>query len=247
VPERAVALADSLDLEGAVLNTSWYGGYILWVRGESHPPLVDTRNLGDPSFRMLLRRASNDSAAFDTLLRAWNFTHAIVQPPGQPDDGLAMQLSRRPDWSLIAADDVGMLYVRRGAYPRVAEERGYRWLTPDYQRLGTLAARSMTDPRLERELVAELERARASSPFDSRATFWLGLLDLAHGDARAACDRFGEVERQAPLTPGLALRLGMAREALGDVAGARAAYRRALREPPDAPAARGALERLTPR
>ena len=35
VPVRAVEIADSLGLEGPVLNTPWYGGYIYWSRGRA--------------------------------------------------------------------------------------------------------------------------------------------------------------------------------------------------------------------
>jgi hypothetical protein len=244
VPVRAVALADSLGLAGPVLNTPLYGGYILWVRGERHLPLQDTRNLGSAAFRSRLVRARLDPAALDSLLTEWRFTHAILEPPMDPHDQLARQLFERPEWALVFADDAGLLFVRRDLYPAVAAARSYRLMSPDYGELGALAARAQANTTLRRELVAELERARLGSPWNARASLWLGLLALAGGQPREALGHFERVEQLAPVTPGLALRQGLALEGLDDADGARRAYRRALRDTTDAADARAALERL---
>ena len=244
VPVRAVALADSLGLEGTVLNSPWYGGYIFWARGERHLPLQDARHLGTAAFRSRFVRARLDPAALDSLLAEWDVTHAILEPPMDPLDQLARQLFHRPDWALVFADDAGLLFVRRDRYPDVAAARGYRLMSPDYGELGMLAARAQANTTLGHALTAELERARRESPWDARASLWLGLLALAHGHAREALGHFERVERLAPVTPGLALRQGLAHERLGDADGARQAYRRALRDTADAPLARAALTRL---
>jgi tetratricopeptide (TPR) repeat protein len=239
-----VALADSLGLEGPVLNTTEYGGYILWVRGERHLPIQDTRHLGSNEFRSRFVRARLDPAALDSLLADWGFTHAILEPPMDPLDHLAGQLFRRPDWALVFADDAGLLYVRRDRYPAVSAARTYRFLDPDYAGLGAVAMRAQQDTALARGLTLELERARRESAWNARASLWLGLLALSRGQPRDALVQFDRVERLAPVTPGLALRQALAHEQLGDVAGARRAYRRALRDTTDAVAARAALDRL---
>ena len=244
VPVRAVALADSLGLDGPVLDTPWYGGYILWVRGESHLPLQDARNLGSAALRSRLVRARLDPAALDSLLADWRFSHAILEPPGNPLDHLAGQLFHRPDWALVFADDAGLLFVRRDLYPAAAAARGYRLMSPDYAELGVMATRAQSDSALGRELTAELERASRESPWNARASLWLGLLALADGRPREALRHLDHVERLAPVTPGLALRQGLAHERLKDAEGARRAYRRALRDTADAAEARAALERL---
>jgi hypothetical protein len=244
VPVRAAALADSLGLDGPVLNTPWYGGYLLWVRGERHLPLQDSRYLGSAAFRSRFIRARLDPAALDSLLTEWRFTHAILEPPMDPRDQLARQLFDRPDWALVFADDAGLLFIRRDLYPTAAATLGYRLMNPDYGELGAVAARAQADSALRRELVAELERARRESPWDARASLWLGLLALAGGQPRAALGHFDRVERLAPITPGLTLRQGLAHEGLGDADGARRAYRRALRDTTDAADARAALTRL---
>jgi hypothetical protein len=244
VPVRAVALADSLGLDGPVLNTPWYGGYILQVRGERHLPFQDARYLGDATLRSRLVRARVSPAALDSLLAEWHFTHAILEPPMDPRDQLARQLFDRPDWALVFADDAGLLFLRRDLYPGAAAALGYRLLSPDYGELGATAARAQADTTLRRGLVAELERARRESPWNARASLWLGLLALAGGQPREALGHFDHVERLAPITPGLALRQALAHEGLGDAAAARRAYRRALRDTADAAAARAALTRL---
>jgi hypothetical protein len=244
VPVRAVALADSLGLQGPVLNTSWYGGYLLWARGEHHLPIQDTRNLGSAAFRSRFVRARLDPVALDSLLADWGFTYAVLEPPMNPIDRLAVQLFHRPDWALVFADDAGLLFVRRDRAPTFTAERAYRLMSPDYGELGAVAARTQGDPGLERALTAELERSRRESPLDARASLWLGLLALARGHAREALRWFDHVERLAPATPGVALRQGMAHELLGDREGARREYGRALRDTSDTQAARQALARL---
>jgi hypothetical protein len=244
VPVRALALADSLGLDGPVLNTSWYGGYLFWARGERHLPLQDTRNLGSAAFRSRLVRARLDPAALDTLLGEWRFTHAILEPPMSPLDRLTVQLFHRPEWALVFADDAGLLFVRRNLDSAWVAARSYRLLSPDYAEMGALAARAQGDTALARALTAELLRARAESPWNARASLWLGLLALARGRAQEALGYLDHVERLAPATPGLALRQGYAHELLGETAAAERAYRRALRDTSDAAAARDALGRL---
>jgi hypothetical protein len=243
-PGRAVALADSLGLEGAILNSFHHGGYLLWARGESRPPLLDGRGLGPPEFRALYARAMGSSAALDTLIEQWIFTHAILAPPRHPGDRMAGALAARRDWALVFADDGGLLFVRRDLHPQAARALAYRWFTPDYDTMAVRCARALDQERLLAALVGELERARRESPQHARASLWLGLLHLALGDAPRARELLEETHRLAPATPGLSLRLALAREQTGDAAGARAAYRRALQEPDDAAVARAALARL---
>ncbi|HYM80498.1 MAG TPA: hypothetical protein VEY91_03680 [Candidatus Limnocylindria bacterium] len=244
VPVRAVALADSLGVGGVPLNTFHYGGYILWARGESHPPLIDGRALGPPEFRSRFARALVDEGALDSLVAQWRFTHAVLSPPLGLEDRMASHLLERPEWALVFADDAGLLLLRRDLHPEAVARREYRLLSPDYEKMAELAERALADSMLAQRLVAELQRARSESPWHSRASLWLGLFELGGGKAQAAHRLLEEVERDAPATPGLALRLGIAREMVGDRDRARSAYRRALREPVDAEAARAALSRL---
>jgi hypothetical protein len=244
VPVRAVTLADSLHIDGPVLNTPWYGGYIFWARGEKHLPLQDARFLGSAAFRSRLVRARLDPAALDTLLTEWRFTHAILEPAMSPLDRLAVQLFHRPEWALVFADDAGLLFVRRDLDSAWVAERAFRLLSPDYAEMGVLAARAQGDSALARALTAELLRARAESPWNARASLWLGLLALAGGRAQEALGYLDHVERLAPATPGLSFRQGYAHELLGEIGAAERAYRRALRDTSDAAVAREALERL---
>ncbi len=246
VPVRAVALADSAGLEGPVLNTFHYGGYILWVRGEQHPPVIDGRGRGSLQFRRLFAEAYGSPVALDSLLEAWRFTHAILEPPRSSDDRLATNLGRRLEWALVSYDDNGCLFVPWSRYPRLARERAFRYFTPDYLAMTEMSQRSLADRGLGRLLEAELQRARAQSPFHARASMWLGLLALGRGDGKRAVAYLEEAERIAPATPGLALRQGLAYELVGDRTKARRAYRRALKEPDDAIEAGALLESVQP-
>jgi hypothetical protein len=247
VPVRATALADSLHLEGPMFNTFHHGGYILWARGEKNPPLVDGRGRGSFAFRSLYARAYQDPVALDSLLETWDFNSILIEPPQSSEDRLAINIARRLEWGLIFYDDAGLLYVRWNRYHAIADPRAYRYFTPDYGAMLTISEQSLTDPGLRTRLEAELQRARASSPFHSRASMWLGLLALGRNDGATAARYLDEAYRIAPAMPGLALRQGMAHEMLGDVKGAIAAYRRALREDEDRMMARASIQTLQPR
>ncbi|TMQ68353.1 MAG: hypothetical protein E6K78_01460 [Candidatus Eisenbacteria bacterium] len=242
-PVRAVAVADSLRLSGPVLNTAPFGGYLLWARGDSHPPFVDGRGRGNPGTLSLLSRSEIDPVALDSLVRAWDFRYAIVEPPPGSATTLATLLSRELNWALIFYDDDGLLFVRRKDYPAL-EPLAYRFVTPDEIQMRLWTQRTLTDPGLEKLFEAELERARRESSRHARASWWLAEVALAHGDGTRAVAMLNEVERLAPETRGLALKQGMSRRLVGDLAGARAAFRRALANPDDAETAQEELQLL---
>jgi hypothetical protein len=243
-PVRAAALADSLGLDGPVLNTFEYGGYLLWVRGEGHPPLLDGRARGSALFRSRFARAMVDPAAHDSLLRMWPFTHAIVKPPRAAEDYLAVGLARRPEWALIFADDAAFLFVRRDRYPEAARRLRYNLLTPDYPRMARLCDSARFDADLGTALAAELERARTSSPWHSKASYWLSRLELSRGHPRRVLALLDDVRRLRPTTPGLWASRGYAYVMLGERDSARTALRHALRERTNLGAARRLLEML---
>lgn len=240
LPVGAVALADSAAIEGPVLNVPEHGGYILWARGDAHPPLVDLRMRGDQAFHETFARAQTDPLALDLLLEERHFTHAILPVPRSVSDRMATNLARRLEWALVYYDDAGCLFVRWSEHPELAG-RAYRYLTPDYLAMIEMMVRSRADSGLGRLLTAELERARATSPFHARADLWLGQLALAGRREAEAIRYLDEAEGIAPDTPGLAVNQGRAYDMAGDPAKARAAYRRALAIPDDAEEAREML------
>ena len=248
VPVRAAALAESLHLEGPMLNTFHHGGYLLWARGEKNPPLIDGRSgRGSLAFRSMYARALYDPVALDSLLEAWDFDYLLIEPPQSTSDRMPINIARRLEWALIFYDDAGLLYVRWNRHPELAAARAYRYFSPDYLEMLTLSEHTMTDAGLGRLLEAELMRARAQSPFHSRASLWLGLQALGRSDGKTAVRYLDEAERIAPAMPGLALRQGMAHEMAGDPKGALKAYRRALREEEDRGMAAASIQTLQSR
>src|SRR5262245_42624852 len=246
VPVRAAALAESLHLEGPMLNTFHHGGYLLWARGEKNPPLIDGRGRGSYEFRSLYARAQGDPVALDSLLEIWDFNYILIEPPQSNDDRLPINIARHLEYGLIFYDDSGLLYVRWNRYPQMDPGRLYRYLTPDYLAMTDLSERAVADTGLARLLAADLQRARAQSPLHSRASMWLGLLALGRKDGPDAVRYLDEAAEIAPATPGLALRQGFAHAMIDDAPGAIRAFRRALRDPEDREMARAELESLKP-
>ena len=233
VPERSTALADSARLEGPMLNSLAAGGYVRWIRGDRHPPLLDSRGLGSFELRRLLALADSDPVALDSLQEAWGFTHAILRPPVNERDRLALNLSRRTEWAMVQADDGGMLFVRYRYYPGMAYARAYRYFTPDNLAMLDMMERGRRDSGLVVRLEQELERARRESPRHARASYWLGELAQIRGEQSVALRHFEEAARLDPALPGLAMKMGLLYESVGDQARARRAYRLAARDPSD--------------
>ena len=244
VPVRATALADSAGFDGPMLNSLSAGGYVLWVRGDRHPPLMDARGLGSLELRRLFAHADSDPAALDSLQEAWGFTHAILRAPVGEQDRLALNLSRRIEWAMVYFDDAGLLFVRYSHAPQLAYARAYRYYTPDELHMLDMIERIPRDPGLGRRLEAELERARGESPLHGRASYWLGFLAQDRKDAPAAAHYYEEAAALTPDMPGLALRMGMVYDSLGDREKAMGAYRRASADPGDRAIARSLLHGL---
>ena len=245
VPVRAAAVAESLHLEGPMFNTFHHGGYLLWARGEKNPPLIDGRGRGSYEFRSLYARAQADPVALDSLLEIWDFNYLLIEPPQSNEDRLPINIARHLEYGLIFYDDSGLLYVRWNRYPQTPLSRLYRYFTPDYLAMTDLSERAVADSGLARLLTAELERARAESPFHSRASLWLGLLAVGRHDGPTAVRYLDEAAAIAPAMPGLALRQGFAHAMIDDAPGAIRAFRRALRDPGPRHGARR-LESLKP-
>lgn len=246
VPARATALADSAGLDGPMLNSLSAGGYILWVRGDRHPPLMDARGLGSLELRRLVARVG-DPTALDSLQETWGLTHAIMRPPVEEQDRVALNLSRRIEWALVYFDDAGLLFVRYSHAPALAYGRAYRYYTPDELQMLDMIERIPRDPGLGQLLQRDLERARRESPLHGRASYWLGFLAQDRNDALAAAHYYEEAAALTPDLPGLALRMGMVYEALDERDKAIRAYRRAAATPEDRSMARAMLSSLARR
>ena len=233
MPVRAVALADSANLPGLVMNPPENGGYILAVRGAAHPPLIDPRLRGSDEFKETLMEAMVAPLGLDTFLERWPITHAIVPLPGHSGNYLSTSFSEFVEWALVWYDDGGCLYVRWRDQPELTQ-RAYRYLSPSVASMTRMIVMSLSDSGLARRLEGELLRARAASPFHARACVWLGELALAHGRDAEALRYLEEGDRIAPDTPRLALALGRAYDKMGQPAKARAAYTRAIQMGDDA-------------
>ena len=83
------------------------------------------------------------------------------------------------------------------------------------------------------------------APRHPRLWFDAGLIWLERRDPRQAVTAFERAAELAPEVPGTFYRLGLARERIGDLAGAAAAFRQALRLRPNWPEVQEALNRVT--
>ncbi|MBI3183323.1 MAG: tetratricopeptide repeat protein [Myxococcales bacterium] len=232
-PARAASYLEAIGFSGRLYNTFQYGGYLEWVL--DRPVFQDGRGA--------LRAQDAAAALFDTshyerfapLDQRYRFDALVLARPNL-EPSVAASLERvgvgrdwaapREIWSLVAFDDGGLLYLRRGgAYAERAERDEYRFALP----ANPFPFEKLSDRQYAHGLLADLSRSVAESPRCRLCRLYLGL---------SLIDAGRPAEAEAALLPALGppeeselpvlMALAQAAEHQGDAEKARRWYRRAL-------------------
>lgn len=211
-PVRAVDWMEANDVRGRMFNSFGISGYLLW-RGwpeRERLPFMDIHQTGSRRTRYVYAYSFQDTAAWGELDRTWGFDHVVIPAPESPEWPFADWLDADPRWALTWYDDGALVYVRRtGRHAAVAAAHAYRQLPGGQGTLGALQQRVLADTAARAGLRAELDRALAASPWNSRAHSMhanLALLEDRLPDARAHLVRSLAIN---PLTPAAHRRLGL--------------------------------------
>ena len=245
-PVRAVDYLVANRIEGPIFNTFHFGGYIEWRTGRM--TYQDGRGLIAPGDEEGAVSGPQNYALFHGLDRRYRFEALVVAYP-QPDAATAASLAAaspdadwgadRRSWALVAFDDGGMLYLRRGGRYAALIER-------DEFRLARPANSYLTVPRAEAaQLLTEFRRSVAASPACVRCRQLLGGAALATG---AWDEAWGAVapmlDTTVPERAGLVLVGAQAAVKLGRVEEAARLYRKLIGFGQEVGSSRRALARL---
>lgn len=204
VPVRACDYIVQNNMVGHGYNMYWHGGYLLWRfwpdRGRL--PFMDIHQTGLREDRDAQVQSMMDSSAWQALDARHRFDWVLlptVELPGQHlMDWLDADSTR---WSLVFADDAASLFVRsEGTFGLLAARDGYRCLRMGERGYGRLQQRALADSTIRARLRSDLDRAVASSPWNSRARSLrasVALIESRWTDAR------NDLEAGLVVSPGL--------------------------------------------
>ena len=233
LPEGALRYLDRNHIEGRVLNTFHWGGYIAWRDFPRRSALVDGRGYVPPGLLEEAHFARVRPELLDRLQAAWEFDVAVVEYPldsidriadpggGEPDHGIAS-----PAWALVYWDDVALVYLRRTERlaPIIARDHD-RHLRPA-NGVGYVP-RMLADRTVVPAVRAELARHAAGpdSELGRLLAAYVALELQAYDEALALLERVRAQRYALDAAQGRAL----AHWRKGDLARAVAEYRRILR------------------
>jgi tetratricopeptide (TPR) repeat protein len=248
-PVRAVDYLVANRVEGPIFNTFHFGGYIEWRTNRM--TYQDGRGLISPGDEEAAVSGPQNYGLFQGLDRKYRFEALVVNFP-QPDPATAASLAAsspdadwgadRRSWALVAFDDGGMLYLRRGGrYAGLVERDEFRLARP--------ANSYLTVPHDQSaQMLAEFRRSVAAAPGCVRCRQLLGGAALATGawdEAwRAVAPLLGP---KIPERAGVMLVGAQAAERLGRLDEAAALYRQLIALGQEAAHSRRALARLAQR
>jgi hypothetical protein len=190
-PEESAAFVARVEPQGRMYNDFHYGGYLMWMLGDSYPVFIDGRSMALYGVDFVWEVALADELATDRLLRRYDVTFA-VEPTGKRIDWF----QRRPGWSLVHFDDISFVAVRDDAQPDAVRALGYRRLHPGsyWEDIEGLAG----DPSAIPAARAEAERAIAEAPTSSLAHVSMAAVSMAAGDFTRADAEIEEALRLHP-------------------------------------------------
>jgi hypothetical protein len=233
-PEHACDWIEAHQVRGRAFNVFGQGGYLLYrfYPDPGRLPFMDIHQAGTEKIRYVYALAQGDSAAWHVADRYFRFDWVLLPGAVAGSPALADILDADTTWALVFADDEAVLWLRRnGSCAQQARESAYRFLPGGTAGVGALGEWAERDSTLRGPIRAEIDRAIASSPYNTGSRLLAGDLDLLEGHFFDACRHLDEAARQRPLDTHVRDRQGLAHLYAGDLAGAARAFRAADRAP----------------
>jgi hypothetical protein len=127
-PARIVSFTKQSNLQGNMINSYGFGGYLIWHLWPERKVFIDGRNEVYLAFLKKIRMVAGDARLWRGFLREYGIEYAllnyvddletvtVMRKDGQPVRTLAPFTSThfpRSAWALVYWDDVGMVFVRR--------------------------------------------------------------------------------------------------------------------------------------
>jgi tetratricopeptide (TPR) repeat protein len=246
-PIRGVDYMVANRIQGPIFNTYHFGGYVEWRT--DRPVFQDGRGLLNPGDEEASVAGPQNYPVFNRLDFRYRFEALVVNYP-MPDPATAASLATsapeadwgadRRIWALVAFDDGGLLYLRRGGrYQALIDRDEFRVVRPANTYL------SVPNGRLP-EYLSELRRSVTAAPACVRCRQLLGATAVNMGsydEAWAAVSPLID-ERPVPELAGLILVAAEAAEGRDQPDEAVRLYRELLRLHQEEAVSRRALARI---
>jgi tetratricopeptide (TPR) repeat protein len=240
-PEGAAGYLLSRGVQGPLLNTYQFGGYLEWATFPRLRPAVDGRGNVAAELIEPLLLAPWQVQHFTMLQNRFGLEAAVFQFPSLTREtsealrGGVVIDNLPPGWALVYWDDAAIVLVREaGPNAAIARQDGLRALKPveDYY---LLASPRFGNPEIRRAIAADAERAMAVSPNDLRPAllvaklaYQAGEIERAREIAEALRHRASNRRQVDDARVAAALLLGQIAEARGDGPAAIGYYREVL-------------------
>lgn len=183
-PRGALAYAARHGLRERVVNASGFGGYVIWHGWPRFKVLIDGRTdtVYEPSFVLRCARAQREAAVF-AAMRAEDGADWVLASNREGRETHTF-LAEDPAWALVYYSEAAVIYVRRGAYPRI-EAGALRYIRPGGLTTGVVRAveAARGDERALAGIRGELEGLVEGSPGSVRLLVALAIFHHLRGPA----------------------------------------------------------------
>lgn len=238
-PVRACDFIADNGIRGRGFNNFEYGGYQawrFWPDRERLPFMTGTPEAASRTDRFLYAGVFARPEVWGALDRRHRFDYVLLERLQEGDNHLLDVLDADTTWTLVFADDAGVVYVRRSGPLRALAERHRGDVVPaGAARLATLGAAMTADTSLAARVEAELRARAAASPWNARDLALLADIALAGGRPAEARELVGRALTVSPTLMRGHERLGLVALAEGRPRDAIAEFERERRLYPRTP------------
>jgi len=135
-PGKALAYMDRNGIDGRVMNSFYFGQYIIWKSYPRRTVFIDGRGYLSPDLLYKSQQFLWSNPVLDDLEQQYGFRSILIAYPEKMDGGAAMsdydEGFFHPGWALVYWDDISMLFVKRSEeFNTLIARDEYRVIRPD--------------------------------------------------------------------------------------------------------------------
>jgi len=140
-PEKALAFLEKENVQGRMMNSYAFGGYLLWA-APGRKVFIDGRHrhLYSPEFYNAYHAALKNAEAWKMLEQTWHFDYLLLEYD-MMSRRYPKHLADNPDWAVVYWDDHSVVLLKRTEQNRtVIDKHEYRIARPNFYDYGYLQA-----------------------------------------------------------------------------------------------------------
>lgn len=202
-PEKALAFLEKENIQGRMMNSYAFGGYLIWAAPE-RKVFIDGRHrhLYSPEFYNAYHDALKNAEAWKELNRTWDFDYLLLEYD-MMSRRYPKHLSGNPDWAVVYWDDHSVVLLKQTERNRsVIDKYAYRIARPNFYDYGYLQAylHAKSAPEAVEALRREISlNPKNQEPILARAFLLFNMGPAFHNEAHE------ELTRALALKPDLSM------------------------------------------